>query len=309
MMIPPSGEQFAISCGRQHATVVEVGGGIRAYDDGDRAVLDPYDIDAMCDGAHGAPLIPWPNRLRDGQYTFDGTNHQVPLSEPEKRNAIHGFLRWRSWQAVEHSTDRVVMATRLYPQKGYPFALAVQVEYALGEEGLRVTTTAHNIGDAALPYGNGQHPYLSPGGGLIDSCTLEVPAATRITTDSERQLPTGTEAVEGTDFDFRIPRLLGEQAIDYAFTDLERGPDGRAWVRLTGGDRCTVELWVDCNYPIVEIFTADTLAEPRRRRGLGTEPMTCAPNAFQSGHGLVRLEPGESHTASWGVRLQPKTRS
>lgn len=304
MTVPPSGEQFEISFGAQRATIVQVGGGVRAYDDGDRPVLHPYDRDTMCDGAHGTPLIPWPNRLRDGQYSFDGTDHQVPLSEPEKHNAIHGFLRWRSWQAVEHTADHVVMATTLYPLKGYPFALDVQVDYRLSEDGLRVQTTARNIGAGTAPYGNGQHPYLSPGAGLIDDCTLQVPASTRITTDAERQLPTGTEPVADTDFDFQTPRTVGELAIDYAFTDLTREQDGRAWVRLTGSDAATVELWVDEHYPIVEIYTADTLAEPRRRGGLGTEPMTCAPNAFQSGHGLLRLEPGASTVASWGVRLR-----
>ena len=31
--------------------------------------------------------------------------------------------------------------------------------------------------------------------------------------------------------------------------------------------------------------------------------MTCAPNAFSSGDGLVLLEPGESHVAAWGITL------
>jgi len=93
MTDPPSGAQFEISAGQQRATIVEVGGGVRAYTVGDRDVLDPYPLDAMCDGAHGAPLIPWPNRLADGAYTFEGTDHQVALTEPDKNNAIHGFLR------------------------------------------------------------------------------------------------------------------------------------------------------------------------------------------------------------------------
>ncbi|MDQ3424007.1 MAG: aldose epimerase, partial [Actinomycetota bacterium] len=63
MPIPPSGAQFEISAGDQRATIVEVGGGVRAYTCGDRAVLDPYPVDAICDGARGAPLVPWPNRL------------------------------------------------------------------------------------------------------------------------------------------------------------------------------------------------------------------------------------------------------
>ncbi len=58
----------------------------------------------------------------------------------------------------------------------------------------------------------------------------------RAATDDERQLPRGTEPVEGTDYDFRTPRRLGDLEVDYAFEDLVRDADGRAWARLTGPD-------------------------------------------------------------------------
>jgi aldose 1-epimerase len=303
MRIAPSGEQFEIVSGEQRATIVEVGGGIREYAVAGRPVLDPYPLEAICDGAHGAPLIPWPNRLADGRYRFDGVDHQVALTEPEKHNAIHGFLRWRSWRAVERAPDRVVMGTRLYPLDGYPFALDIRVAYELSDTGLTVSTTAVNIGERACPYAAGQHPYLSPGSGPIDDCTLEIPAGTRIVTDAERQLPTGREHVGGTQFDFRNARRLGEERLDFAFTDLTRDEDGHAVIRLSAPDGACAELWVYEHPPTAEIYTGDTLAPSRRRRGLGVEPMTCAPNAFQSGEGLVRLEPEQSLTTRWGARL------
>lgn len=55
----------------------------------------------------------------------------------------------------------------------------------------------------------------------------------------------------------------------------------------------------------LEIYTADTLSPERRRRGLGVEPMTCPPNAFGDGVRVLRLEPGESVTTTWGARLDP----
>jgi aldose 1-epimerase len=299
----PSGEQFEISHGGQRATIVEVGGGVREYAVDGRPVLDPYPLDAICDGAHGAPLIPWPNRLADGRYRFDGVDYQVALTEPTKRNAIHGFLRWRGWRSVEREPHRVVMGTTIHPLEGYPFALSVSVAYELGDEGLSVTTVATNVGDRACPFASGQHPYLSPGSGTVDECSLELDAGTRILTDRERQLPTGTEPVAGTHFDFRSARRLADQRLDFAFTDLGRDESGRAWVRLAAADSRRAELWVDRSYPFVELYTGDTLSEPRRRRGLGTEPMTCPPNAFQTGEGVVRLERGETATSSWGARL------
>ena len=74
-------------------------------------------------------------------------------------------------------------------------------------------------------------------------------------------------------------------------------------MRLTRVDGQVIRLWIDQAYPVVEIFTGDTLTPERRRRGLGTEAMTSPPNAFQSGDGLIRLEPGETFSASWGVAM------
>jgi aldose 1-epimerase len=303
MGVPPSGVQFEIVHGEQRATIVEVGGGVRAYEVGGRPVLDPYRLESACDGAHGAPLIPWPNRLADGRYRFDGVDYQVALTEPLRHNAIHGLLRWRSWRAAEREPHRVVMGIRLHPMSGYPFALDVRIAYELSEDGLTVSTEATNIGEHACPYGAGQHPYLSSGNGLIDDCTLEVPAETSILTDERRKLPIGHSLVEGTSVDFRVPRRLGEQSIDLAFTDLARDDDGLATTRLMRPDGSRAELWVDEHYSNVEIYTGDELAPNRRRRGLAVEPMTCAPNAFQSGRGLIRLEPGRTLRARWGARL------
>ena len=299
----PSGEQYSISYGDQHATIVEVGGGIRSYGLGDRAVLDPYALDAMCDGAHGTPLVPWPNRLADGRYSFDGNDYQVALTEPDKHNAIHGLLRWHNWQAVSHEDSEVVVGQRLHPTPGYPFGLDVRVGYRLDDDGLTVTTTATNIGPTAAPWACGAHPYLSPGTGLVDDATLHFDAALRIDTDDERQLPKGELPVAGSPYDFADPRKIGDLEVDFAFRELGRDADGRAWVRLTGGDGRCAELWVDQTYPYVELFTGDTLTPDRKRRGLGVEPMTAPPNAFATGEDVVRLEPGRTTTHRWGARL------
>lgn len=303
MSLVPSGEQFRISAGSHRATIVEVGGGIREYSVDGRDVLDPYPLNSMCDGAHGAPLVPWPNRLADGAYSFDGNDYQVAITEPDKHNAIHGLLRWRNWQAIEHQPDRVLMATRLHPLKGYPFLLDVQIEYTVSKAGLTVATTATNRGETTCPYGSGQHPYLSPGAGTIDECDLQLSAESWIDTDNPRQLPTGTSATTGTPFDFSSAKRLGGQRLDTPFSDLVRDADKRAWVTLTATDGTRAELWVDHTYELIELYTGDTLAPRRKRRGLGAEPMTCPPNAFQSGAGVHRLDPGMSVTTTWGARL------
>ena len=304
MSTPPSGRQFELSRGQQRAVVVEVGAGLREYSVAGRDVLERYALDQMCDAAHGAPLIPWPNRLADGRYSFGGAEHQLALDEPEQGNAIHGLLRWRPWAELEHGTDRVRLGARLPAMPGYPFSLEVSIVYELGEDGLTVTTEARNIGPGECPFGAGQHPYLSAGGALVDDCTLHLQAATRLLTD-ERQIPVGREPVAGGPYDYATPRPVGQVQIDDAFTDLARDGDGLARARLECPDGAAVELWADERYPFLEVFSGDPLPAPRRRRALAVEPMSCAPNAFRSGDGLVRLAPEEEIVLRWGAGLRP----
>ena len=158
--------------------------------------------DEMSSSGRGQVLIPWPNRLQDGSYEFDGQRHQLPLNEPERRNAIHGLVRWAAWTATEREPHRAVMEHVLYPQPGYPFSLGISIEYALSDSGLQVRTTATNLGTDPCPYGSGAHPYLTLGTATIDRLILRVPGRTVLRSD-ERGLPIGTEAVEDTEYDFQ----------------------------------------------------------------------------------------------------------
>ncbi|HZZ49355.1 MAG TPA: aldose 1-epimerase family protein [Pseudonocardia sp.] len=301
MVPPPSGEQFEIVSGAHRAVLVEVGGGIREYWHGDRAVLDGYGTDEMCSGARGTPLVPWPNRLADGRYTFDGATHQAALTEPKAQNAIHGLARWRSWSARERSADRITLGIVLHPMTGYPFTLDVAIDYRVGPEGLTVTTNATNLGDVPCPFGSGQHPYLAAGDGLVDELTCELAARTWIPTD-DRGLPAGREEVAGSEFDFRSGRAIGTTRLDHAFTDLDRDGDGLAWVRLGSSAGPVTAVWLDDHYRYVQLFSGDTLGPDHRRRGLAVEPMTCPANGFNSGDGLVRLEPGQTFSTRWGIQ-------
>jgi aldose 1-epimerase len=299
--VAPSGEQHEIRHGAQHAVVVEVGGGLRIYEQAGMSLLDGYEGHEMCGGGRGQPLIPWPNRVRDGRYEFAGVGHQLDLTEPAAHNAIHGLVRWANWRVAERAPDRVLIEHLLHPQPGWPTALHVQIEYSLGADGLAVTTRATNVGDQPCPYGAGQHPYLTLGAESIDSLVVRAPGHTFLESD-QRGIPTGRREVRGTQFDYTRPRKLGADKLDTGYTDLEGDPDGRSRVRIetTDGSRAAT-LWMDAAYGYLMLFTGDTLPAAERRRGLAVEPMTCAPNALQSGEGIVVLERGDSHTASWGI--------
>jgi aldose 1-epimerase len=222
----PSGDQWTIRHGDHEAVVVEVGGGLRTYAFRGRDVLAGYPPDARCSAGRGQLLVPWPNRIRDGRYTFAGRDHQLALSEPDRANAVHGLVRWAIWSVLERTEDTVTLGCRLRPQPGWEWSLDLSVTYALTASGLVVTPRARNVGTEAAPLGFGAHPYLSVGEIRVDEVELGIPAASLLELD-DRLLPTGVAAVDGTDQDFRQPRVLGELELDTAFTALDADADGR----------------------------------------------------------------------------------
>lgn len=304
MSVFPSGKQYEISAGDLHATAVEVGGGLRAFVAGDLAVLDGFARDEMCHDARGDLLIPWPNRLAGGRYTFQGQPYQVPLNEPADDNAIHGLVRWVNWSARDHTANSVTMAHQLYPMSGYPFALDLSARYTLTGHGLEVTLQTTNIGDGPCPFGAGQHPYLSVGTPLINADLLRIPARTTYRYN-ERLIPLERIPVAGTPLDFRTLHEIGDTVINKDYTDLQRDADGRARVLLAVPDHGpSVEVWMDQAFPHVTVYTGETIEPPsRRRRSLAIEPMTCPPNAFASGEDLVVLQPGETWQGQWGITV------
>jgi aldose 1-epimerase len=298
-MNAPSGEQIEIALGAQRAVVVEVGAALRSHSVAGVELLDGFGPDEMSHSGRGQVLIPWPNRVEQGSYEFGGERHQLALNEPERGNAIHGLVRWVGWTAAEREPHRVVMEHQLRPQPGYPFSLALAVEYTLAEDGLRVRTTATNIGPDPCPFGSGAHPYLRAGPATVDEVVLTLPAST-VLRANENGIPIGSVPVDGTAHDFREPRAIGDTVLDHAFTDLERGDDGIARVQLRDAAGGGLDLWVDQSYPYLMVFTGDPLPDVNRR-SLAVEPMTCPPNALRTGEAVVTLQPGEALTGTWGI--------
>lgn len=298
MTTPLTGTQYQITAGDYRATVVETGAGLRELTHRGRPLIDGYAADEMITGGRGQLLLPWPNRIDGGRYRFDGAEHRLPLTEPAAGNAIHGLTRWTSWTVADHGPGHVRLAYRLPAQPGYPFRLDLSAEYRLhADGGLSVTVTAVNTGGRRAPYGAGAHPYLTVGA-PVDECRVTVPAATRLRTD-DRGIPTGAEPVDGTPYDLRRTRTLGDLEIDHPFTDLERDGTGHAWARLSHGER-SVSLWADQAHAWLQVFTGD-------RGALAVEPMTCPPNAYVTGTGLITLAPGESVTSAWGIRADVRS--
>ncbi|WP_371404112.1 aldose 1-epimerase family protein [Kribbella sp. NBC_00662] len=292
MNVLPSGEQWVLRGGGYEATVVSVGGGLRGLTYNGRPVLLGYGEDEAAHAGIGQHLFPWPNRITDGKYTFEGVAQQLYLTEPARQNAIHGLTRWANWLRVDDGSDpaALVVGHRLHGQPGYPHQLDLRLDYRLTDR-LTVTATATNIGVSAAPYGYGAHPYLTVGR-PIDECVLEFTASDRLEVSAERMQPVGLTPVAGSEFDFSGGRPIGATSIDNAFTGL----DGAWSVSLTDPDSGARSV-LSSDTPWMQLFTGEAVG----RTALAVEPMTCPPDSFITGQDLVVLKPGESHTTSFSV--------
>ena len=132
-----------------------------------------------------------------------------------------------------------------------------------------------------------------------------MPAASWLPAD-HRGIPTGERRPVSGELDLRGGPPLGDRVLDHCLTDLERDADGLARVVVAAPGGRAATLWMDEAWPFVMVFTGDTVEPARRRRGLAIEPMTCAPDAFNSGDGLRVLRPAEAFTGRWGIAYEPE---
>ena len=172
----PTGQQWRIGHGSQDVVVCEVGATLRAYSAGDHPVIDGFGADEWSHSGRGQVLAPWPNRLADGRYEFNGVRAQAALDEPERHNAIHGLVRWLPWTLQTRHQNQLSLRLQLHPSPGYPFSLLLEIDYHVGRDGLTVTTRASSLDDGIIPFGLGFHPYLTAGPETVDGAILRVAA-------------------------------------------------------------------------------------------------------------------------------------
>lgn len=295
--------EHEIISGTTRAVVTALGGGLRVLEVDGAPLAETWEPGAKPPMSAGMVLFPFPNRVADGRYRFDGTDHQLELTEPSRHNAMHGFVRKIEWDVVSVTADAVEQVIDVAPHEGWPFTLRLSTRHEVHPGGLTVTHTVTNTGIVRAPFGLGVHIFVSARGAATDTCTLELAAAEVLPLERERNLPSGpVHPVAGTADDFRTPRLLEGVWLDTPFRT------GAAVHTLRGPDHSGVRLWTSAELGWVQVFTADPAhnqSYPGRGRALAVEPMTCPPNALATGDDLVVLEPGGSWSGRWGVEVVP----
>lgn len=298
---PLSGRQYTIGAGGYEATVASVGATLRELSFSGRPLILGFGADEIRPGHRGALLAPWPNRVIGGRYTFDGVSHLLALTEPDKGHAIHGLVQWLDWEIMDSDAEAVSLRTVVQATEGYPFRLEVSVRYRVSPQGLHTELTARNTGKTAAPYGASVHPYfVAPGNPDSWRVTL---AADRVLTADEALAPKDLVDVAGTEFDLRDGPELHGRFIDNAYTAIAVEDDDLHIAQLIGDGGAGAEIEFRTSMPWAQVYTG-ALEHPDGP-SVAIEPMTCPPNAFQTGQDLIRIEPGESVTHEWTIRALP----
>jgi aldose 1-epimerase len=258
----------------------------------------------------GIPILfPFPNRLRDGRFTWDGKEYQLPCNESGGKNAIHGFVCQRPWRVVGHGADDA-KAWVTGEFRGsvdaadcndfWPADYLLRMTYVLTPGQLRLETEVVNPDQKPLPFGLGFHPYFRlpfTAGAKSEECQVTVPA--RSYWQLQECLPTGERLPVDAKHDLNSPRRYGDLQLDDVLTDLPNlGPDAnglRECAAIWGTPEVTLRVRCSPSFREMVVFT------PGHRQAFCVEPYTCVTDAMNLqargvDAGWLVLPPGDRWT-------------
>lgn len=253
-------------------------------------ILDGFKTEEQLEAnekSRGNHLLPFPNRIKDGRYQFEGKEYQLPINKPKEQNAIHGFTWDKPFRITDETVSQHAADIKLeYHYEGtlagYPFPFLARYRYELNNEALSIHITVINKGHSNMPVGVGWHPYFTfhkP----VDYLQLQLPVCNILSVD-DRMIPTG-ESKPLSNFD--TLQTIGKTEFDTAFE--LKGEHENYETRLRDKEKGTVIIiQQNSAFNYLQVYI------PPDRKSIALEPMTCPANAFNSRDGLIVLKPGES---------------
>lgn len=285
--------------GKSRALINSVGAALSQLSLAGDDALPPLLPEAQADWFAGVTLAPWPNRMANAQWQFEGRLLKGKVNNPPS-NAHHGLVFDKRFSVIEQAANSVTLSCLLGEDLVYPFAVRVLVRYELSAQGIRVGMTAVNESHERVPVALGGHPYIA----FRDGDALQLDAATVYEND-ERQIPNGkTSAIETRGMRAGEPAKLSTLRLDDCFTGLGRDPEGLAHARVIRADGSQVDLWQDESFPFTMVYIhRNFFFVDRSLNAVAIEAQTAPANALNSGEALVWLAPNQKWQGTWGIDL------
>jgi aldose 1-epimerase len=248
----------------------------------------------------GANLFPFPGRIKNGTYNFQGKTYHLSKNDPSHEHALHGYIYYEKFEIVrvETSEEKGLLET-LFKEDGsvlaYPFKFEISVEFQLKETGFSCITRIENTGKDPMPLGQGWHPYFKTMG-KTEKMFLQLPSIQYLELDQDL-CPTGI--IKDMD-KFRESDKIGQESLDTVFV-LKKVP-GISKTYLRDPDYTKkVVLWQETGEMKYNYLTVYT---PPERDSIALEPWTCPPDVFNNEIDLITLDPGKKIELAMGISIE-----
>lgn len=263
------------------ATIITMGAGVASLRYKGQDIVYPFRVESLPPLHQGKVLAPFPNVLVDGHYVFNDQDYQLPINDIEHNCALHGLVAWQEWTIVDMWEHELVLEKVISPRHGYPFLVKIQAHYELIDGmGLRIEFKANNLTEDEAPFGIGMQTFLTCNHHPIDDCILHMPCDHAFMSDNHNR-PINKVTVDELGIDFRHPHAIEETEFNHCVVS---GHENRLTTISLEHNRLFVYL--KTSSPYVHFYTPEIF----KRQALGVEPMSCAPDAFNNGIGLVKLQ-------------------
>jgi aldose 1-epimerase len=251
----------------------------------------------------GAVLAPWQNRLANGEWVEpSGKTLRIPINEIGLGNAHHGLVFDADFSVKEQNNNSITFEHLIEESVGYPFKVNLEISYELTELEFICRFSATNVGEQKAPFVIGFHPYFAIGDS--SQALLTLPAQSYYT-QTKSKIPDVKVAVADTNFDFSNGKALVGLELDDFFTDLDV-KSGEIVSKLVTAE-WGAELYQSGTLKHLVVYLTEQFeSEIGPISALAIEPASGAANAFNNKEDLVLINPGESFTGHWGVRLATK---
>jgi len=259
----------------------------------------------------GIPILfPFPNRIREGRFHFEGQDYAIPPAKGHP-NAIHGFCYDRPWRVHEQTSDSVTGRFQLSVdaperRKCWPADFLFDVRYRVAESRLECQFRIVNCDTRPLPWGLGTHAYFRlPFGSRsrAEQCEYFVPVSEQW--ELKDFLPTGRRLPVENQAPLRNGAEFGSTKYDDVFTAWES--DGGTLRSSIQDPQAGIQLTQICDS---QYFREAVVYTPPGRNALCIEPYTCVTDAvnLQSqdlNTGLQVLAPGQVVQTWTALQVSP----